>query len=188
MLTAFKPYENMDEDELYRIEETLTITEGEFSCTLTPCQLPNIIKQYKTIANTEGKPKREYNGNPRNSKRSIELQNLYSELSKLPKKELQRRKKLVSTGGDTEYIIDLILSKSMKTKQGIPQIVKTSIEIVDYSEKSIALIGETKPHKEKLKVLYCKFNPFLTIRGKKQPGWIASKKHEAEIVEFINNL
>lgn len=47
-----------------------------------------------------------------------------------------------------------------------------SVQIIDYSEKAIAVIGDTRPIKDKLKDLGGKFNPRLTCG----PGWIFSKK------------
>lgn len=55
--------------------------------------------------------------------------------------------------------------------------VPSDVKIVDYSEKAIAIIGDTKPIKELLKALGCRFNPYLSCGV----GWIASKKREAEI-------
>ena len=47
-----------------------------------------------------------------------------------------------------------------------------SINIVNYSEKSIAVLGETKPIKEHLSALGGKWNPSLTHNGEKVAGWI----------------
>jgi len=58
------------------------------------------------------------------------------------------------------------------------------MKLINYTEKSIALFGETYPIKDKLKELG-KFNKFLTIEGKKTPGWIFSKKYEEEIKKLI---
>lgn len=46
------------------------------------------------------------------------------------------------------------------------------VTIVDYSDKAIAIIGNTKPVKELLKSLNCKYNQSLRVGN----GWIASKK------------
>ena len=51
------------------------------------------------------------------------------------------------------------------------------LEIIDYSEKAIALIGDTKPLSDKLKKLGGKFNGKLRCGA----GWIFSKKHENEV-------
>lgn len=57
------------------------------------------------------------------------------------------------------------------------------LELVKYSEKALAIFGNTKEVKETLKSLKCKFNPFLThpITGLKQAGWICQLSNEAEI-------
>lgn len=59
-----------------------------------------------------------------------------------------------------------------------------SINIVNYSEKSIAVLGETKPIKEHLSALGGKWNPSLTHNGEKVAGWIfvTSKREEVKKV------
>lgn len=51
------------------------------------------------------------------------------------------------------------------------------VEIVEYSEKAIAIIGDTKSIKDLLKSLGGSFNPRLTCGA----GWIFSKKKEDEL-------
>lgn len=46
-----------------------------------------------------------------------------------------------------------------------------TVQIIDYSEKAVAVIGDTRPIKDKLKELGGRFNPRLTCG----PGWIFSK-------------
>ena len=46
------------------------------------------------------------------------------------------------------------------------------IDIVNYSEKAIALFGDTKPVKDQLKAMGARFNPFLNYNGVKTAGWI----------------
>jgi hypothetical protein len=57
-----------------------------------------------------------------------------------------------------------------------------SINIVNYSEKSIAVLGETKPIKDHLSALGGKWNPSLTHNGEKVAGWIfvTSKRDEVK--------
>lgn len=63
-----------------------------------------------------------------------------------------------------------------KTEEVKP--VSEGIQIVDYSEKAIAIIGDTKPVKEILKAHGCKFNKFLKCGC----GWVASKARKEEIM------
>lgn len=53
--------------------------------------------------------------------------------------------------------------------------------IVDYSEKAIALLGDTKPIKDELRKLGGRFNPRLTCGA----GWIFPKKMESRVRELI---
>lgn len=54
-------------------------------------------------------------------------------------------------------------------------------EIVDYSEKAIALFGDTKPIKDLLSAMGGKFNPRLTYKKTKKAGWIFSKTKREEL-------
>lgn len=56
-----------------------------------------------------------------------------------------------------------------------------SLEMVDYSEKAIAVFGDTKTIKEQLKELGGRFNPALNYNGEKRAGWIFSKKKANEV-------
>ena len=58
------------------------------------------------------------------------------------------------------------------------------IQIVDYSEKAIAVIGETKQHKDKLKELGGSFNPRLSCGA----GWIFSKKRLEDVKAYFLSL
>lgn len=55
------------------------------------------------------------------------------------------------------------------------------IVIVEYSEKALAVFGDTKNMKDSLRTLGGRFNRYLTWEGIKQPGWVFSKKHETEL-------
>lgn len=61
-----------------------------------------------------------------------------------------------------------------------------SFEIVDYSEKAIALFGDTKAIKDLLKAMGGKFNPKLTHNDEKQAGWIFSKTKRDELNTILN--
>ena len=58
-----------------------------------------------------------------------------------------------------------------------------SIFIEKYSEKSIAVFGETQSHKDKLKELGGKFNS--NLRGK--AGWIFPLNCEAKVKEYLTH-
>lgn len=49
------------------------------------------------------------------------------------------------------------------------------LELIEYSDRAICIIGNTKPVKEQLKGLGGKFNNFLTVNGQKVAGWIFPK-------------
>ena len=69
-------------------------------------------------------------------------------------------------------------------KQSEPaKAIKTEgIQLIDYSEKAIAVVGETRAIKETLKTLGGRFNAHLTCGA----GWIFSKTKEAAIREALS--
>jgi hypothetical protein len=60
------------------------------------------------------------------------------------------------------------------------------LELVDYSEKAVAVFGNTKPIKDELKNLGGRFNPNLTKEGSKVPGWIFSKNKLADLKNLLS--
>ncbi len=62
------------------------------------------------------------------------------------------------------------------------------LELVDYSEKAVAVFGDTKPIKDMLISLGGRFNPHLTKDGVKKAGWIFSAKKKESVNNFISSL
>jgi len=78
------------------------------------------------------------------------------------------------------------LKNSIKTPIDTPVTPPTppksnKITIQDYSEKSIVILGDTKPIKDLLKSNKCKYNPHL----KCGPGWLSSKKQIDNITKIL---
>lgn len=73
-------------------------------------------------------------------------------------------------------------------RQNTHQTVSTGkIELVNYSEKAVALFGEgTRDIKETLKQYGGRFNPYLTKDGVKTAGWIFSKTQETNLQTLIS--
>ncbi|GHV52171.1 hypothetical protein FACS1894181_15020 [Bacteroidia bacterium] len=68
------------------------------------------------------------------------------------------------------------------------QALTGSFTIVDYSEKALAVFGDTKAVKERLKELGGRFNPCLTHEGVKQPGWVFSKGRESGLRNALTGV
>ena len=64
-----------------------------------------------------------------------------------------------------------------RIKEQVEPIKANGIDVVDYSEKAIAITGDTKEIKDLLKELGGKFNPRLTCGC----GWVFSKTKEQEV-------
>ena len=60
-----------------------------------------------------------------------------------------------------------------------------NLEIVEYSEKAIAVFGDTKPIKDVLKGLNGLFRANLTYNGERRAGWIYSRKQEQKVRETL---
>lgn len=72
-------------------------------------------------------------------------------------------------------------SEANEAKASEPVATAEGLEIVDYSEKAIAVFGDTKAIKDELKKLGGKFNPALKYNGEKRAGWIFSKKQADKV-------
>jgi ribonuclease BN (tRNA processing enzyme) len=75
--------------------------------------------------------------------------------------------------------------KVQEATNNTPDTVTGDFQIVDYSEKAIAVFGDTRPVKDRLKELGGRFNPKLTHEGQKQAGWIFSKSKENELRNLL---
>ena len=58
------------------------------------------------------------------------------------------------------------------------------LKIIDYSEKAIAVIGDTAMYRDKLKELGGRYNPALSCG----PGWIFQKKHREPVEAFVKSF
>lgn len=63
------------------------------------------------------------------------------------------------------------------TKTEADPVTVEGLQLVDYSEKAIAVIGNTKPISEQLKKIGGRFNSRLSCGA----GWIFSKRKESEL-------
>ena len=70
--------------------------------------------------------------------------------------------------------------KVEKAKE-VEAVTVKNIEVVDYSEKAIAIFGDTQKIKDQLKSLGGRFNPSLKHNGVKRAGWIFSKKQTDKV-------
>lgn len=85
-----------------------------------------------------------------------------------------------------------ICLKATQPPAGTPEQPTTSadlsalnLEIVEYSEKAIAVFGDTKPIKDVLKGLNGLFRANLTYNGERRAGWIYGKKQETKVREAL---
>lgn len=74
-----------------------------------------------------------------------------------------------------------VKAEKVEEAKEVEAVTVEGLEIVDYSEKAIAVFGDTKAIKEQLKELGGRFNPALNYNGEKRAGWIFSKKKADEV-------
>jgi hypothetical protein len=83
----------------------------------------------------------------------------------------------------------IIMTTILSERKDIQQSATLQFEIVDYSEKAIALFGDTKEIKDLLKAMGGKFNPRLTYNGDKKgrldirtdKAWRINYNHQLKI-------
>ena len=66
-----------------------------------------------------------------------------------------------------------------------PESAAPGFEVVEYSEKALALFGDTKPIKAELKEIGGRFNPALRYGEGKRAGWIFSRKAADKLAALI---
>ena len=79
-------------------------------------------------------------------------------------------------------------AKSAPEKKETPEQTTTAangVDVVDYSERAIAVTGNTYEIKETLKQLGGKFNKFLKINGGNVAGWIFPKTKKSEVLNVL---
>lgn len=79
-----------------------------------------------------------------------------------------------------------ICVKTQATTNATHTAITGDFLIVDYSQKALAIFGDTRPIKDQLKALGGRFNPKLTHEGTKKAGWIFSKSKEQELRNILN--
>ena len=95
----------------------------------------------------------------------------------------QTIKNLAYTAGEEENIqlgnaITAHSDKPLERTEG-------NYTLVEYSEKAIAVFGETRAIKEELKAMGGRFNSRLTHNGKKLAGWIFPKSQEERLAHYF---
>ena len=81
-----------------------------------------------------------------------------------------------------------VKAEKVEEAKEVEAVTVEGLEIVDYSEKAIAVFGDTKAIKEQLKELGGRFNPSLNYNGEKRAGWIFSKKQADKAKELITPM
>lgn len=94
------------------------------------------------------------------------------------------RKGFIDTLAYTAGSEDNIRLTAPKQEQG-QTTAQGEFILVDYSEKAIALFGDTKPIKDALSDIGGRFNSRLTYDGQKRAGWIFPKAKEAQVRQLI---
>lgn len=78
-----------------------------------------------------------------------------------------------------------VKAEKVEEAKEVEAVTVEGLDIVDYSEKAIAVFGDTKAIKDQLKELGGRFNPSLNYNGEKRAGWIFSKRKADEVRELL---
>lgn len=84
---------------------------------------------------------------------------------------------LDNEGSQLRAIIELAAAPAAAERPAPIEVPAGKIQVIDYSDKALAVIGDTRTIKDKLKELGGRFNPRLTCG----PGWIFSKKQAEQL-------
>jgi hypothetical protein len=81
-----------------------------------------------------------------------------------------------------------VKAEKVEEAKEVEAVTVEGLEIVDYSEKAVAVFGDTKAIKEHLKELGGRFNPSLNYNGEKRAGWIFSKKQADKVKGLVEAI
>ncbi len=106
----------------------------------------------------------------------------------IKKAQIYDRKRFIE---DYAYVAgqeqNICISRSSTVATHTPNHSATgNFTIVSYSEKSVAVFGDTKAIKEQLAALGGRFNKYLTQNGQKSAGWVFPKSKEPELRQLVN--
>lgn len=87
------------------------------------------------------------------------------------------------------YENNIHLKKTDKTPQTPPSddngVGKNACTLVEYSDKAVAVFGDTKSIKDELRAMGGRFNSRLTFNGQRLAGWIFSKSQEQRLAYYF---
>lgn len=101
--------------------------------------------------------------------------------SKSAKKSENEIPNKAADASDTAAPASKSAKKTEKVEAGGATGAVGTLEIVDYSEKSVAVFGDTKLIKGKLKSLGARFNKFLAYGSERRAGWVLQKSKRSEL-------
>ena len=101
---------------------------------------------------------------------------------------VRRNDQTAGTGWESFFYVEFEgapqQEKEATQRPAAPQIAADQITVIKYSEKAIAVIGNTKPIKDALKELGGSFNPRLSCGA----GWIFSAKKQEQVIEMLKGM
>ena len=77
------------------------------------------------------------------------------------------------------------VEKAAPAKQTKKAAEPGKIFMIAYSDKAVAVFGDTKRIKDQLYEAKGRFNRFLKLHGKPAPGWIFSKTREENVRKIV---
>ena len=81
--------------------------------------------------------------------------------------------------------VNICVQAHAKKPSETPAAITGDFIIVDYSEKAIAVFGDTRPIKDYLNALGGRYNSKLTYQNEKRAGWVFSKTKEQEVRNLL---
>ena len=106
---------------------------------------------------------------------------------KISKTSLPHKDKLAIAIAEGRFFCDKTTNEKLVLESNnITQI--NDLTLVDYSEKAVALFGDTKPLKDTLKQHGGRFNPRLInpVTKSKQAGWVFKISHKDTLQKMLN--
>jgi hypothetical protein len=116
----------------------------------------------------------------------IDIVELRQEVAELKTKNVVSPSPLREASQIRSRVLDepVIRRSRVIVEKSVPK-ERAPIELVDYSERSFVVLGDTRSYLEDLKALGGKWNSGLTINDEPVKGWVFSKKHRGEVEDLL---
>lgn len=78
--------------------------------------------------------------------------------------------------------------EALEARDGTACPTADGVRVVRYSARAVAVVGDTRAMRERLRALGGRWCPFLTVEGRAARGWVFAASREGEILRAVDDM